>query len=143
MATDEIKALYHRVVEEIMNRHSFQSLDELIALNYVNGSWPMPVPGREGFKQVLSMFFTAFPDMQVTVDDVVAEGHTVTGRGTWHGTHRGDFMGIPATGKQVEVPFMDFWSMEQGRFSKNWVQQDILALLQQLGAIPALEGARG
>jgi steroid delta-isomerase-like uncharacterized protein len=132
----DLRALYLRGFEEMINGRRLELADELLAENYVNYNMPAPAPGPAGFKQMLGMFFNAFPDMRVDVQDVIVDGDKVAGRGTWTGTHQGDFMGIPATGKQVSVPFIDIWRADGDRMVENWVQMDMLGLMQQLGVGP-------
>jgi steroid delta-isomerase-like uncharacterized protein len=122
---------------EAMNNRNFEVLPQYLAPSYTNHSMPMPMNGPEGMKAVLSMFFAAFPDMHVTVQDVAVEGNVAFGRGYWTGTHRGDFNGIPATGKQVKVEFIDCWHFANGKATDNWVQMDNLGMMVQLGVIPA------
>jgi len=140
MATD-IKALHRRGFEEGINQKRLDVFDELIADDYVNYTFPAPAPGREGFKQVMGMFISAIPDMHVTIEEQAAEGDTVASRGTFTGTHRGAFMGIPATGKPVSIGYIDFWKFRDGKGRENWVQMDMLGLMRQLGVIPAPEPA--
>lgn len=130
------KELVHRVFDS-MNARNLGVYDELIDPTYVNHNFPTPAPGAEGFKQVVQLFLTGFPDFRVTVEETVAEGDRVASRGAFYGTHRGEFMGIPATGKEIAVGYIDIWRAEAGRLVENWVQMDTLGLLQQLGAIPA------
>lgn len=135
------KALVRQMFEEGMNKNDEAIFDALIARSYVNHDMPAPAPGPEGFKQVLGQFRAAFPDMHVTLQDEVAEGDKVVTRGVFRGTHRGEFMGVPPTSKQVEVKYIDIWRVENGKLTENWVQLDLLGLLQQLGAIPAPAGS--
>jgi steroid delta-isomerase-like uncharacterized protein len=137
MSTEANKNLVRRGFEQGMNRRDLDVFDELLAPNYVNHDLPAPVPGPAGMKQVLTMFTEAFPDMQITLADVLAEGDKVVTRGSWTGTHKGPFMGIPATGKPVDVKFIDMWRVENGKAVENWVQMDMLGLMQQLGVVPA------
>jgi steroid delta-isomerase-like uncharacterized protein len=113
----------------------------LIGTTYVNHSMPAPVPGPEGFRMVISMFRAAFPDLHITLEDVIGEGDKVATRGYFTGTHQGEFNGIPATGKQVKVSYIDLWRVENGKAVENWVQMDMIGLMQQLGVIPAPEAA--
>src|SRR5438132_12118030 len=115
MSTEENKAVVRRLIEEGMNKKDVRVFDELLAPNYVNYNFPAPAPGAEGFKQVIGMFQTAFPDMHVMVEDAVAEGDKVATRGYFTGTHRGAFMGIPATGKQFKISYSDVWRVENGK----------------------------
>lgn len=141
MSAEENKTVIRRVFLEAMNGNQPQLYDELIDPHYVNHDFPTPVPGIEGFKIVDAMFKAAFPDFQVVLEDELAEGDRVVTRGYFTGTHRGEFMGIPATGKTVKIPYIDVWRMENGKGRENWVQMDMLGLLQQLGAIPRPEQA--
>lgn len=86
------------------------------------------------------MYHAAFPDLHVVLEDVFAVGDRVGSRGRISGTHCGDFMGIPATGKPVSVEYLDLWRVERGKFVETWVQMDTLGLMQQIGALPS--GAR-
>jgi predicted ester cyclase len=137
MATEQNKALVRRLFEEGVNQKNLAVFDQVLAPNYVNYTFPAPAPGPEGFKQVMGMFFQAFPDIHETTEDVVAEGDKVAARGHFSGTHHGEFMNVPATGKQVRVSYMAIYRVEEGKVVENWVQMDLLGLLRQLGAIPA------
>ena len=136
MSTEKNKALVHRVFEEGFNQNKASVIDELIAPNYVNYDFPAPAPGREGFKIVTSMFLAAFPDMHITLEEKIAEGDKVVTRGYFTGTHQSEFMGIAATGKQVNVKYIDIWRVKDGQLVENWVQMDLLGLMQQLGVAP-------
>jgi len=129
------KARVRRVFEEGLNQKKLDVFDELLAPNYVNHNMPAPAPGPAGFKQVIQMFLTAFPDMHITIEDAFGEGDTVGSRGYFTGTHQGEFMGIPPTNKSVKVPYIDLWRTENSLFVENWVQMDMLGLMQQLGVI--------
>src|SRR5581483_2374856 len=96
---------------------------------------PAPAPGPEGFKQVLEMFTSAFPDIHITIEDVIAEGDKVVTRGYFTGTHRGAFMNVPATGRTVKVSYIDIWRLANGQAVENWVQMDLLGLMQQIGLV--------
>jgi steroid delta-isomerase-like uncharacterized protein len=137
MSAEQNKTLIRRGFEEGINQRKFDYFDQALAPTYINHNMPAPAPGPEGFKQVIAMFINAFPDMQITVEDAIAEGDKVATRGTWRGTHKGDFMSIPATGKSVAVSYSDIWRVENGRAVENWVQMDMLGLMQQLGVAPA------
>jgi predicted ester cyclase len=133
------KAVIRRVFDA-MNTKDFSILDEVIAPSFVNHDMPAPMPGPDGMKQMLGGFFAGFPDMHVNLDALVGDGDLVASRGTFGGTHRGEFMGVPATGKDVTVKFIDVWRVENGLAVENWVQLDIMGLMVQLGAVPPLTG---
>lgn len=141
MSAETHKAMLRRVMDEAVTRGNLAVVDELVAPGYVNHNLPAPAPGPDGFKQIIQLFRGAFPDIRVTLDDVIVEGDKVASRGFWQGAHRGEFMGVPATGKQVRVAYLDIWRVEDGKFVENWVQMDLLGLLQQLGVAPQPEPA--
>lgn len=138
---DSNKSIVRRVFEEGINQGNLAVYDEIVGPNYVNHNFPAPVPGPEGFKQVVRWFLAGFPDLQVTVEQTLAEGNDVATRGYYTGTHLGEFNGIPATGKEVKVSYSDIWRLENGCLVENWVQMDMMGLLQQLGVIPMPEAA--
>ena len=135
MSAEENKAIIRRGFEA-MNAKDLAVFEQIMAPNYVNHDMPAPAPGPEGFKQVVEMFFAAFPDMRITLEAQLGDGPLVANLGTMTGTHQGEFMGIAATGKQVTVPFMDLWRLENGKAVENWVRLDIMGLMQQIGAAP-------
>ena len=87
------------------------------------------------------MFTSAFPDLKITHEHLIAEGDMVGGRFTLTGTHQGDFAGIPATGNQVSVTGHDFARLTGGKVVEHWVEMDTLGMMQQLGVIPTPEAA--
>ncbi len=90
----------------------------------------------DAWKQFTAPFMEAFPDLRLTVEDIVAEGDTVAARVAFRGTHRGEFQGIPPTGKQVAFSSMVFNHVVDGKVEEHWVEMDLLRLMGQLGAIP-------
>lgn len=142
MATEENKTRLRRGIEEGINQRKLDVFDELLAPNYVNYNLPAPAPGPEGYKQVIAMFCMAFPDMHITIEDAFGEGDTVGTRGYMTGTHQGEFMGISATNKPIKVAYLDLWRAENGKFVENWVQMDMLGLMQQMGVVPTPGQAR-
>ena len=139
MSTEENKAIMRRVWEEIFNKGDLSVADEIIAPNYVyHGPIGMEFKGPEGFKQLITMFRTAFPDMRVTVEDMVAEGDKVVSRITGRGTHKGEFMGIAATGKQVTYTGILIVRFAGGKEVEVWGCSDLLGMMQQLGVVPPI-----
>jgi steroid delta-isomerase-like uncharacterized protein len=136
MGTEANKALVHQLFDETFTAGSDGGAD-LLHPDYINHDFPAPAPGVEGWKMVNAMFRAAFPDMRVVIEDTIAEDNKVAARGYFTGTHTGAFMGIPATGKAVRVKYMDVWAIEAGKLKENWVQMDLLGLMQQLGVVPA------
>ena len=139
MTTEANKALIRRIVEEIENRDNLALIDELVAPNFVNHT-PAPglPPDREGIKQLLSMFRAAFPDGSMTIEDMIAEGDKVVSRKTYRGTHQGEFLGIPPTGRHVSVGLIDIMRIVDGKVVEHWRVGDDLSMLQQLGVLPPM-----
>ena len=137
MSTEENKALIRRLFEEGVNQNKLSILDELIAPDFVNYDAPPGIGcGPEGMRQLVAMFRTGFPDAHVTIEAELADGDSVIHRGYFTGTHQGDFQGIAPTGKQIKVKTIDIWRVANGKMVENWVQMDMLGLMQQLGVIP-------
>lgn len=137
MSASENKALVRRLFEQGMNDGKAEIFNECVAPNFVNHDLPGPIPGPEGFLQSFGMFEAAFPDLQVHLDEVLAEDDKVITRSHWTGTHKGDFMGVPASGASVEVNFIDIWRIEDGLLAESWVRMDLLGLMPQIGAVPS------
>ncbi len=91
----------------------------------------------EELKHHIAQFETTFPGYQLTAEEMIAEGDKVVVRSTFRGTHKGDLMGIPPTGKQVTMPLILIYRIADDKIVEHWMQADNLGLLQQLGAIPA------
>jgi steroid delta-isomerase-like uncharacterized protein len=129
----ENKALV-RAFFDGLNARDLEGVVKLTGADYVNHSMPGP-RGSEALRAIGETFLAGFPDMQITLDDVIAEADRVATRGRWTGTHQGEFMGIPATGRSVEVGYIDLWRIEDGLMVENWVQMDIVGMMTQLGVM--------
>jgi steroid delta-isomerase-like uncharacterized protein len=141
MSTEANKELVRKWVDEVLNRRdvSEQSLAyQLVAVDFV-GHFPgqPPIEGLEAYRQFGSLYFSAFPDLQITPEDLIAEGDKVTMRYGWRGTHKGELMGIPATGKQVITSGISILRVANGKIAEQWDSFDNLGMLQQLGVVPA------
>lgn len=135
MSTAENKAVYRRFIEEGFNEGRLATLDEVLAPTYVNHSAPPGMStGAEGVKQIISLFRAAFPDLRIEIHEQAAEGDLVASRATFHGTHSGSLFGIAATGRQVTMPGLSMVRVADGQIQEGWIQNDLLGLLQQLGA---------
>jgi steroid delta-isomerase-like uncharacterized protein len=138
MLTEDNKALVRRLYEEVFNHRMLALVDELCTTNHVFHNPPTTPQGREEFKQLLSLYITAFPDARFTVEDQIAEGDRVASRYTFRGTHHGELMGIPPTGKQVTVTGITINRIVNGKSEEGWLNFDAPGMLQQLGVIPAM-----
>src|SRR3954453_156671 len=136
--SDENKAIALRLIDEVLNAHSLARFDELYDPNYVSHALPPGFsPDREGMRQYNIQYFQAFPDMDITVDGMIAEGDWVAVYYTGTGTHQGELLGIPATGKQVSASAILSLRIVDGKIVEDRLDGDKLGLLQQLGVIPS------
>lgn len=126
------------MVEQVFNRGNMSMADEFLAPDFVEHEELPPgiPPGREAPKALFTMLRNAFPDFKATIDDIVAEGDRVVIRQTWSGTQKGEFMGIPPTGKSVSFKVIDILRMAGGKCVEHWGVMDNMVMMQQLGAIP-------
>jgi steroid delta-isomerase-like uncharacterized protein len=141
MSVEENKAIFRRIVEEGFNKGNLAIVDELVATNHVNHT--DNVHGPEEYKQFITMYRTAFPDLHMTIEDQIAEGDKVVNRWTSRGTHKGDLMGIPPTGKQTTVTGMYVARIIGGKIVEEWGNFDALGMMQQLGVVPPPGQAEG
>ncbi|MEK7324778.1 MAG: ester cyclase [Chloroflexota bacterium] len=140
MSTEQNKAVAMRTVEAI-NAGDMSLFESLLAPDAVEHAVPpgMP-PTRETAKQFVTMLRAAFPDSHYHVDDVIAEGDRVVQRVTCHGTMKGEFLGMPATGKSATWTEMHIVRVANGKIVEHWANVDQLGMLQQLGLAPAPGG---
>ncbi len=138
------KTLIRRGVDEIWNKGHFAVADEMVTSDFVvhTAGKVGEIRGREGIKQYFAALRAAFPDLTFTIEDHIAEGDRVVTRWSASGTHRGDFQGLPATGKQIQLSGIDVDRIENGKIAECWMNMDELGLLQQLGVVPDLAAAR-
>ena len=136
--SDRNKAVIQTFIEEVLNQQRLDRADQLVKENFVElDPFPGQQQGREGLKAVLGMLIAAFPDMHWVVKEMVAEGDKVVTRFAWTGTHRGTFLGIPATGRAVEVKGVVIDRLENGLMADSRILMDTMGLMQQLGVVPA------
>jgi steroid delta-isomerase-like uncharacterized protein len=124
---------------EMINTHDPDLVDRFVAEDYVNHN-AFVADGREANRQFWAVFFTGLPDVSVTMEDLVISGDRVVGRFIYRGTHTGDLMGIPATGKPVEMRSIDIWRVQNGMFVEHWDELNLMQMFQQIGALPPLGG---
>ena len=140
MSTEENKAVFRRLIEESNKgkEAAMAALEELYAPDYVYHMGGFGDMDLAAWKQMALAWLTAFPDSHTTLEDLIAEGDKVVARCTMRATHRGEFMGIPPTGKQVSFTGIEIDRIKDGKFVESWFNEDDLGLLQQLGAIPQM-----
>ena len=132
---EENKALVRRF-DQLYNQRDFDACHELLAPEFVSHRTSGDVL-REEVIQGNLMLYHSFPDINLNIDFMVAEGDMVVYWETWTGTHKGDFMGIPPTGKTVFMTNATTFRVANGKFAEAWVVLDAMNLMQQLGAIPS------
>ena len=138
--TEENKAIARREYEEIWNQGKLDVADEILDASYAPRGLGVELPpGPEGFKPFVSMYRSAFPDIHFTIEDQIAEGDKVVLRWTARATHKGELMGIPATGKQIEVTGIDITQHVGGKIVASWNNWDALGMMEQLGVVPPME----
>jgi len=136
MITEENKQIINYFIEEVINRKNLNAVDNIVSEDFIEHiPFPGQGPGREGLKFVLNSMFTGFPDMKWMVHEQIAEGEKVVTRFTWRGTHKGEFMGIPATDKRVEVWGVVIDVVKNKLFAESRIIMDNIGLLQQLGVM--------
>ncbi len=132
------KDVIQAFLEDVINQGRLERANDLVKEDFVELD-PLPgqEQGREGLKTVIHALRSAFPDMHWVVNEMVAEGEKVVTRFVWTGTHRGAFLGIPATGNSVEVKGVVIDRLEHGKMADSRILMDTFGLMQQLGVVPA------
>jgi len=137
MSTEENKAVIRRLIEEFINKGNTAVAEALVAEDHVALDPPPGLEqGRAGLIDNIARMRTAFPDMEWTIEEQVAEGDKVAVYFVWRGTHQGEFLGIPPTGKRVTVPGMGFDYCVAAQCKKSRILMDTMSLMQQLGVVP-------
>lgn len=146
MTTEQNKASYRSFIEEAWNKGNLAVIKELASPDLVAHFLPPGTPpGSEGMMKWIASSRSAFPDVRVTVDDLVAEGDRIVARWTMTGTHRGPFPNhvknlVPGTGRRISGEGIDIWRYDaNGKWIECWSNFDRLGMMQQLGVIPTSE----
>jgi steroid delta-isomerase-like uncharacterized protein len=137
MATQENKEIILRFWQEVFNGRKLEEIDKYFTDDYVyHGAAGQDIHGREGLKQFLSVYFKAFPDLHAEVEDIFGEGDKVLSRAWCRGTHKGDLMGMPPTGKQIAIRVICADRLSGKRVAESFELPDLFGMMQQIGAIP-------
>jgi steroid delta-isomerase-like uncharacterized protein len=132
--SEQNKTLARRFYDEVMNKKNLNAIDELGSPDFVDHSaMPGQAPGLKGVKESTEMFLKAFPDMKMNVEEIIAEKDIVAARVSGTGTHKGEFMGAPATGKRVSFHGIDMIRFKGGKVVEVWHYGDDATLMAQLG----------
>jgi steroid delta-isomerase-like uncharacterized protein len=133
MSTEENKSTVRRVIEELVNKGNLAIADEVLASNYIYHFPTHDIKGPEGFKEFISSMRTAFPDLHVTINDLIAEHDTVAALFTMRGTFKGELMGIAPTDRQLTFPEAVFIRFENGKEVEATAYANMLSFNEQLG----------
>jgi predicted ester cyclase len=137
MAAKDEKTRIRHAIDEVFNKGNMIALDDIMATDIVYHQPPRPdLKGLEAYKQFFTDLRKAFPNMQYTIDDLIIDGDTSAARYTLRGTHTGQWMGIPPTGKRVTWTGLWMTRTANGMGVEQWVYSDTLGLMQQLGIAP-------
>lgn len=132
--------LVRRFIDEIFNAGNFDAADEILEPNYTHHDPTTQEfgSGIEGFKRLIAYYREAFPDLEITLDDQFAAGDRVVDRWTGRGTHEGELMGVPATGRPVTASGISIHRIEGDRIAETWNNYDAAGVLRQVGAITGI-----
>ncbi|HEU4798067.1 MAG TPA: ester cyclase [bacterium] len=138
MPAEDNKAVVRRFVEEFKNKANHNIVDQLCAPSFVHHFKDPRLPaGREGLKILGRTVAAAFPDVRVAIEDLLSDGEKVVERTIARGTHRGEFNGIPPTGRPVAWTEIHIYRLSQGKITELWSEFDSAGMLMQLGAVPS------
>jgi steroid delta-isomerase-like uncharacterized protein len=139
MSLETNKAIARRWSEELWSQGRLYVADEIVAPAYVrhDPADPAPVTGPAGVKRLVTMLRTAMPDIQIHIEDLIAEGDLVVSRYSSTGTDTGGYLGRPPTGKATRTTAIQIFRIMDGKIVESWANRDDLGVLQQLGMIPA------
>jgi steroid delta-isomerase-like uncharacterized protein len=139
MSTETNKAIVRRMYEQVWSKHQVDLVEEFFTEDTVLHAASFPSrSGLEAVREDLAMMLNAYPDMQVTIEDEIAEGDKVVLRWTMRATHQGELLGIPPTGKQITNAGISIYRLVNGKIAEEWFWPDNLNSFQQMGVIPAL-----
>jgi predicted ester cyclase len=137
---DANRAVVRRWIETFNNPYTPQTEVDVLAPGYIAHAPGLPSPlDLEAWTQFTASFVEAFPDLRLTVENIFSGGNMVAARVAFRGTHRGEFQGIPPTGKEVAFSSIEIDRMVDGKVAEHWFEMDLLGLMGQLGAIPEPE----
>lgn len=136
MTPEETEALAHRWHMDITQKGNLAAADEILTSDFVSHVNGQDMPGAEGAKQLATAIRTAFPDLRITHHEAIVSGNRVAIRWTTDATHRGDYFGVPPTGKQIHVEGLDLFHIRDGKIAEVWIVFDNLSVMQQMGVVP-------
>jgi len=138
MSASENGAVVRRFIDEVFNGGNFAAADDILAPDYVHHD-PATAEagsGRDGLEKMVTFYRQAFPDFSVHLDDQITAEDKVVERWTGRGTHRGELMGIPATGRTITASGISIHRIARGKIAETWTIFDTASMLRQLGVVP-------
>jgi steroid delta-isomerase-like uncharacterized protein len=136
MAIEENKVVVRRFIDAVFVRGNADAVDKLVTPDFTPHSWGTMPPGVEPLKQAIRHVHAGLSDVSMKIDDVIAEGDKVAVRLTAKATHRGEFMGLPASGKAYSISETHIFHLRDGKVAEHWRDADMLGLMRQIGALP-------
>lgn len=143
--SSESVGIARRLIEEVWNNRKQDLVNELVAPSHkhIDSNTPDLGNGPEGYKRLVTLYTTAFPDLQIKLHDTLSEGDKVVMAWTVTGTHKGDLRGIAPTNKKISVEGITIGRYANGKLVESRVNWDALGMMQQLGVVPAIGQAKG
>jgi steroid delta-isomerase-like uncharacterized protein len=136
MSPERNKTVARRALDEIFSRGNYGVLGEIYADNFVGHAAANEIRGTKGLEKFFTALRSAFPDINFTIEDQIAEGDRVVTRWMTRGTHKGEFNGVSATGKPIKAAGITISRVADGKIVEGWTNWDVLGLMKQIGAVP-------
>ena len=136
MSVEENKAAVRRLIDEAWNKGNLDVIDDVLSPEYVLHISAPGAKDRAGYHEAVRMYRSAFPDFQFTIEDMIAEGDKVVVRATMGGTQEGALMGMAPTGKKLTHTAIAIRRFQGGKVVEEWVETDMMGLMQQMGIVP-------
>jgi steroid delta-isomerase-like uncharacterized protein len=137
MTLEENKDIARRFIQRVFVEADPAAVDELASEDFTPHSWGQMPPGRDSLKAAQKRVTQGISDARMTIEDLIAEGDKVAVRLISHGRHTGEFMGVPASGKEYDISETHIFRITGGKVVEHWLNADMLGLMQQIGALPA------
>ena len=135
MGTHESKVVVRRFIDEIFVKGNADAVDKLVTTDFTAHSWGRMPAGLEPLKDAIKRVHAGLSDVSMKIEDVIAEEDKVAVRLTARARHTGDFMGLPASGKDYAISETHIFHLRDGKISEHWRDADTLGLMRQLGAV--------
>lgn len=142
MGTQEHKVVVRRFIDEVFVKGNPDAVDKLVTHDFTPHSWGAMPAGVAPLKQAIRHVHAGLADVSFKIEDMIAEDDKVAVRVTAHGRHQGEFMGLPASGREYTISETHIFHMRDGKVADHWRDADMLGLMRQLGALPEPKGTK-